>query len=233
MQFFKVEGLIADENWSEKCDNRRTLREKVRKIAMQSNAFNQKQKKRAFFYVTDASEDTATIGVICRESINFDKQIIAFLNAIKLSLKDIYVEEITFSATRNMLQCANRNDYIADDDEVLELFDLDKLNGGYGRSVDFGENIFDESVKDEIYKEADRFLARDTFIPELDRIFAGKSACNVCGHPVHYIVQTDDRETRKSMYRLLLQALYTNGRLHSKRYCFLDFKPGETFSMMN
>ena len=93
MQFFKVEGLIADENWAEKCDDRRSLREKVRKIAMQSNAFNQKQKKRAFFYVTDASEDTATIGVICRESINFDKQIIAFLNAIKLSLKDIYVEE--------------------------------------------------------------------------------------------------------------------------------------------
>ena len=45
MQFFKVEGLIADENWAEKCDDRRSLREKVRKIAMQSNAFNQKQKK--------------------------------------------------------------------------------------------------------------------------------------------------------------------------------------------
>ena len=64
MQFFKVEGLITDENWAEKCDNRRSLREKVRKIAMQSNAFNQKQKKKAFFYVTDASEDTATVGVI-------------------------------------------------------------------------------------------------------------------------------------------------------------------------
>ena len=47
MQFFKVEGLIADENWAEKCDDRRSLREKVRKIAIQSNAFNQKQKKKA------------------------------------------------------------------------------------------------------------------------------------------------------------------------------------------
>lgn len=230
MQFFKVEGLIADENWAEKCDDRRSLREKVRKIAMQSNAFNQKQKKKAFFYVTDVSEDTATVGVICCESISLDKQIASYLAAIEINLKDIYIEEITFSATRNMLQCASRNDYIGDDDEVLELFGLDKLTGRYGRSVEYGENIFDESDKDEIYKEADRFLARDTFIPELDRIFSGKSAYNACGHPVHYIVQTDDRETRKSMYRLLLQALYSNGRLRSKRYSYLDFKPGDNFS---
>ena len=230
MQFFKVEGLIADENWAEKCDDRRSLREKVRKIAMQSNAFNQKQKKKAFFYVTDVSEDTATVGVICRESISLDKQIESYLAAIEINLKDIYIEEITFSATRNMLQCASRNDYIGDDDEVLELFGLDKLTGRYGRSVEYGENIFDESDKGEIYKEADRFLARDTFIPELDRIFSGKSAYNACGHPVHYIVQTDDRETRKSMYRLLLQALYSNGRLRSKRYSYLDFKPGDNFS---
>ena len=230
MPFFKVEGLIADENWAEKCDDRRSLREKVRKIAMQSNAFNQKQKKKAFFYVTDVSEDTATVGVICCESISLDKQIASYLAAIEINLKDIYIEEITFSATRNMLQCASRNDYIGDDDEVLELFGLDKLTGRYGRSVEYGENIFDESDKDEIYKEADRFLARDTFIPELDRIFSGKSAYNACGHPVHYIVQTDDRETRKSMYRLLLQALYSNGRLRSKRYSYLDFKPGDNFS---
>ena len=230
MQFFKVEGLIADENWAEKCDDRRSLREKVRKIAMQSNAFNQKQKKKAFFYVTDVSEDTATVGVICCESISLDKQIASYLAAIEINLKDIYIEEITFSATRNMLQCASRNDYIGDDDEVLELFGLDKLTGRYGRSVEYGENIFDESDKGEIYKEADRFLARDTFIPELDRIFSGKSAYNACGHPVHYIVQTDDRETRKSMYRLLLQALYSNGRLRSKRYSYLDFKPGDNFS---
>ena len=89
--FFKVEGLIADENWAEKCDDRRSLREKVRKIAMQSNAFNQKQKKKAFFYVTDVSEDTATVGVICRESISLDKHIESYLAAIEINLNYIYI----------------------------------------------------------------------------------------------------------------------------------------------
>ena len=49
-----------------------------------------------------------------------------FLNAIELEIKDICVEEITLNATRSMLQCANRNDYIDDDDEyeaVADAFD--------------------------------------------------------------------------------------------------------------
>lgn len=231
MQFFRVEGFVVDEKWAEGNDNRRVLHEKVRKISMRSNSFNQKLNRKAFFYVTDASEDTVTIGIICRESTNISKQISSFLNAIELEIKDICVEEITLNATRSMLQCANRNDYIDDDDDVLELFDLDKLNGRFGRGLDYGENIIDESNKTEIYKEADRYLARDTFVPELDRIFAGRSRGKTTGHPVHYFVQTDDRETRKGMYRLLLQALYLNGRLRSKRYSFLDFRPGDSFSM--
>ncbi len=230
MQFFKANGIITDEDWSERYNNRHIMRENVRKIAMKGNAFNQKQKKRNFFYIISVSEDTATIGVICREPANLDKQISSFLAAIEISLKDIYIEETTLSATRNMLFCADKNDYIEDDDEVLELFGLDKLTGRNERNVEYGENLLDESKRDEIYKEADRFLARDSVIPELDRIFAGKSMRRAFGHPVHYFVQTDDRETRKSMYRLLLQSLYLNGRLRSKRYCFLDFKPGDDFS---
>ena len=53
----------------------------------------------------------------------------------------------------------------------------------------------------------------------------------VCG-AVHYLIQTDDRETREGTFRLLLQALYANNRLQNKRYCFFNFIPGENFSSM-
>ena len=79
MQFFRVEGFVVDEKWAEGNDNRRVLHEKVRKISMRSNSFNQKLNRKAFFYVTDASEDTVTIGIICRESTNISKQISSFL----------------------------------------------------------------------------------------------------------------------------------------------------------
>lgn len=230
MQFYKFEGFTVDAKWSEENDNRRVMRERVRKLSMKTNAFNQHLHRTAFLFVTDASEDTVTIGVIVRKSNDVLKLISEFLQTIEVQLKDTCLVEVTFNSLRNMLSCADRNDYIDDDDEVLEKFDLDKLNGRFGRSVEYGENILDDCSKQFIYDEATRYLARDTLIPELERIYVGSPKKWVSGHPVHYMIQTDDRETRKGMYKLLLQALYANNRLYSKRYSFLDFRPGDSFS---
>ena len=232
MQFYKFEGFTVDAKWSEENENRRVMREKVRKISMKSNSFNQQQKQGSYLFVADASGDTVTIGIIMKNFGDVRKLASKYLQAIDVELKDTFLEEVTFNALRNMLGCADRNDYIDDDDEVLEQFELDKLNARFGRSVDFDENLLDECDKRSTYEAAERFLAKDTFIPELDRIYAGSAKKKFSGHPVHYMIQTDDRQTRKEMYKLLLQALYANNRLRSKRYCFLDFLPGENFSRL-
>ncbi len=232
MKFYKFEGFTVDAKWSEENENRRVMREKVRKISMKSNSFNQQQKQGSYLFVADASGDTVTIGIIMKNFGDVRKLASKYLQAIEVELKDTFLEEVTFNVLRNMLGCADRNDYIDDDDEVLEQFELDKLNTRFGRSVDFDENLLDECDKRSTYEAAERFLAKDTFIPELDRIYAGSAKKKFSGHPVHYMIQTDDRQTRKEMYRLLLQALYANNRLRSKRYCFLDFQPGENFSRL-
>lgn len=232
MQFYKFEGITAAEKWSEENDSRRIMREKVRKISMKTNDFNQLQQHRAYLFVNDASESTVTVGVIVKNCSNIIDLISGYLRAIEIELKETCLEEITFYTLRNMLSCANRNDYIRDDDEVLEQFDLDKLTGRYSRGITYGEKILDACDKKSVYEDAERFLTEDTFIPELNRIYEGSAKQNAVGHPVHYMIQTDDRETRKGMCRILLQALYANNRLHSKRYCFLDFRPGESFSSM-
>ncbi len=231
MQFYKFEGFTVDAKWSEENDNRRVMRENIRKIFMKSGSFNQHQQQKAYLFVTDASEDTVTIGIIVKKHCNVSELASEYLKSIEIDLKDTYLEEITLNTLRNMLGCSNRNGYIDDDDKVLEQFDLDKLNGRFSRNVEYGENIFEECDKKSVYEEAERFLARDTFIPELDRIYAGCAKNTVAGHPVHYMIQTDDQKTRNSMYKLLLQALYANKRIHSKRYAFLDFRPGENFSV--
>lgn len=91
--------------------------------------------RKAYAFVTDASEDTVTIGIIVRNYADVHKLISGYLQAIEMELKDTCLEEITFNNFRNMLSCADRYDYINDDDEVLEQFDLDKLNARFGRSV--------------------------------------------------------------------------------------------------
>ena len=40
MQFYKFEGFTVSENWSEENNDRRVMREKVRKISMKTNSFN-------------------------------------------------------------------------------------------------------------------------------------------------------------------------------------------------
>ena len=230
MQFYKYEGFTVSEKWSEENDNRRVMREKIRKISMKTSSFNQRQQRKAYLFVADASEDTVTIGVIIKIYADVHKLISGYLNEIELELKDPCFEEITFGTLCNMLGYADRYDYINDDDEVLEQFDLDKLNERFGRGVEYGENLLDNCDKKSVYEHADRFLAKDTFVPELNRIYAGSAKNKVIGHPVHYMIQTDDSDTRKEMYRALLQALYADNKLLSKRYCFLDFRPGENFS---
>lgn len=52
MQFYKFEGFTVSENWSEENNDRRVMREKVRKISMKTNSFNQNQQRKAYAFVS-------------------------------------------------------------------------------------------------------------------------------------------------------------------------------------
>ena len=228
MQFFKYKGLTSCEAWAQENDNRRVMREKTTKISLKSDTFNQKLQREAFFFVADVSQDIVTIGVISRDSRYLQKQLVGYLKAIEMELQDACLEEITFSTIRNMLLQAERREYISGDDEVLEQFDLDKINRRFGRECSFEEALIEDASKSKIYEAANQLLSHQSLISELDRIYVGKKMTNVIGHPVHYIIQTDDAEIRKNMCQVLLQALYARQRLRNKRYCFLELKAEET-----
>ncbi len=233
MQFYKFEGITTDEKWSEGNDNRRVMYEKTRKILVKTDYFNQHRKRKAYLFVNDASGNPVIGGVIMNTHADVFNLVSEYLQTIELELKDIRFEEITLGTLRNMLARASGNDYINDDDEVLEQFDLDKLiKGRYIRGISYVERLLEDSNKKALYEDAARFFAKDALISELDRIYAGSSKRKAAGHPVHYLIRTDDKETREGMLRILLQALYANNRLHNKRYCFSNFRPGEDFSSM-
>ncbi len=221
MLFYKLTGMMTDEKWAEENNDRRTLRGNILALKRRSDDFNREYRKKDFYFITDASEDTVEAGIICREPVDLSKNAAAFLRAVRLNAKNIAVEEVTMDTIRRMLSRASREDYIDDDDEVLERFDLEKL-----RRLDFGENLLPEMKKSEMLREAGRALAAGSFVPELERIFAGR-ARRAAGHPVHYRIETDDREARKTISRTLLSALFANGRIQSRRYIYLDIVPGE------
>ena len=229
MLFYKAEGRLK--NYSEeKEDSRVHRRALARKIALLSDKFNTKCKQDVFYFVHDVADGHVRTGCIVPDTYKTQDTMAAFLDTLECESQNVLVEETTFENLRRMLSNACREDYIDDDDAVLERFELQKIAGHYGNGIEFGENFIESQSKEEIYAQAGKGLFKEALVPELDRIFAGVTTNRVHGHPVHYMIQTDDRETRKEMYRLLLQSLYDQGRLDSKRYCFINLSAEDALS---
>ena len=231
MLFYKVEGMLVG-NSAENDDSRRAQRENARKILAKSEEFNQKQGWFSFCFVSEISDGFLTAGMIVDRAEKTEAILKAFLKHIGCSIKDMAITETTITGIQQLLGRADRYDFIADNDEITEKYGIDKITGRSGRGIQFGENIVDERSRKDVFAGAERYLLNETFLPELDRIYAGTPAVRPQGHPVHYMIQTDDLDTRRESCKLLLQALCANGRVSSKRYCYLDFRPGESFSVM-
>lgn len=229
MLFYKIQGILITDHREEQ--ENKEEREAVREICIKSENFNSQNDKNSYYFIIDSSNSVVTVGAITDCADKLSPAMSKFLRFVELPLRDITVTEITFNALKSFLRTAYRADYIDDDDTILEKFNLDKIDGR--NSIEFGENIVDYCKKEELLIEAEKYLMNDTLIPELERIYAGKAQARVSGHPVHYMVETDDRDTRREVYKMILDALYANGRLESKRYTFLDVIPGESFSLMS
>ncbi len=230
MLFYKIEGVTVNAASEE---DRRLRRENIRKIAIKSDEFNQEYCRGTYLFISDVCEGIITAGGIVDQNGNIKDTAHSFLSHLGMEAKDIVITEITLNTLTRLLSTASRQDYIADDDEIMEQFNLDKISGRHNRCVDFGENIIEDRSKDELFSNAERYLLTETLNPELERIYSAPTKVRAYGHPVHYLLQTDDRDTRREVYKILLQALYANNRLRGRRYCFLDLRPGEQFSLLS
>lgn len=222
MQFFKLVGAFAAGSGGQ--DRKRTADENVDLLAAKSEAFNKGLRGRAFFYVVNASGGTFTAMAVQKDPrMNMNPQFPAYTEALGVKLTDIHAEEISLHAACNLLHRASRSDYIEDDDDVLKTLDLDYMVNRRFSDFCFREDLMDEACRDEIYAKAGRLFTKECLLPELDRIYAGGSFGKIVGHPVHYLIQTDDAGIRREMIQALLPSLYANGRLQNRRYSSVHF----------
>ena len=228
MQFFKIMGELCGNEVNEQDRGRR--REVAHGISLKTAEFNEGSSTK-YCFVSGIGDDIVTFGVITTQCANLVDLVGKYAKSLGLDVKLSFPDEITFATMQNLLGNADSNSFIEDDGEVLERFGLDRIMGRRGRGIEFGENLVNfNATREEIFDSAKKLCISETMIPELERIYKGSKSLKAHGHPVHYIVETDDREARKGIYRTLLDALYVNIRLNSARYTFLDFRPGEGFS---
>ena len=232
MRYYKIEGLTAVETQAAEQDgDRRSRYERAGRIEIQANAFNRKQNKDTYFFVSSISSDAATLGVITNSLLDLNTSVSSFLKAVDLSLTDIHTEEISFEEMRNLLKMASRHSFIEDNEAVLKRFDLDELDNWH-KWTHFGENLIDDEESPEsVYGKAEKLLVKGTLISEMDRICAGQNTKRAAGHPVHYLVCTDDRNVRRETCKILLQTLYGMNRVFNRRYCFTDIHPDDDIEL--
>lgn len=232
MLFYKAECLIPADNVDETEDrvaHRREFRAKAHKIKIKCKEFNERFANSAsFYFVADLTNELLTLGIITDDETLVEQKSTHFLKYLEYQVDNFTLEEVTINTIESLLDCANNMDFIDDNCDILEKFGFNAIRRT--RHLTFGENLIESRTKKAIYGHAKKHLLNQTFIPELDRIFAIAPSKHIYGHPVHYMFQTDDLDVRREASKILLQSLYVSGRLRSRRYAFLDFKPGDSVS---
>lgn len=223
MLFLRAEGIV-DTVKSKEEENRR---EYAKKLASKGDVFNQKLRKKAFFFVSDCSDGNITVGIITYDKNYATESLNSYLKYIGVITVKTDFSEITFENFNRLLTHAERQSYIDDKYDILAKYGLDKISDC---GFQYGENLIDDRGKKEVFSFAEKSLANETLLPELERIYSNSAPKKAKGHPVHYMIQTDDVNTRRRTYKLLLQALFANNRLESRRYSFLDINPHDEFS---
>lgn len=216
MRFYLYEGVRPEEGDAQ--SNRRLMREALKKRAFGIDAFLWPIRQDAFMFVSDVNEDTVTIGALFQKCTDVEQMIREYLVVAGLTVQDGRIEEITLSTLKRMLETASDNRFIDDSDIILGQYELERLNPRMGRGIHFKETMIEPTAREAAFSEAERYLSNKSLLPELDRIYAGRTG-RAEGHPVHYMIRANAEKTQEALSNLILKALHANGRLFSRRYC--------------
>ena len=226
MFYIKIEGKPKDKNTIQICSE--VDRKVERKI--QTKTRNQDFWSDGFFFVEEISAEEITIGAFLNCIDGLKAKLNKYLVSLGISLSNIQYEEITFRDIDFMIGESEYNNFI----RRINLYNslgLSSIN--YRNNRLFKEEILDDSEKHTVYKRAEELYICNTLIPELDRIYGGKNIKRITGHPVHYIIESDDDDIKESTSKIVLQALYDNCRISNKRVSLYEIEADKGYRLNN
>lgn len=225
MFYIKIEGKPKNKKTIQMCSE---IDRKVERT-IQSKTNNQDLWSDGFFFVEEISTEEVSIGAFLNSIDDLKTKLNKYLAALDISLSNIRFEEITFKDIDFMISEAEYNGFLRRSNNIFDSLGLKS----FSRNRSIKEMILDRSERQTIYKRAEELYIRNTLIPELDRIYSGKITKRITGHPVHYMVETDDDEIKESTSELLLKALYENCRINNKRVTFFEIEADRGYRVNN
>lgn len=185
---------------------------------------NERFEGKAFLSASAVESDTFELCALSKTQVDLAAEAKAYLNDIGVHTKVISVKEVTFDTFSRLLCHADGSCFIDDKDDVLDRFNLSELSQRrfYLNGPDRQEDIFETHPNKEDNRKCVRLLTSADLKEEIVRIKLKSCSEDVHGHPVHYLVSTDDEETRTETCAVLLNNLIKGKRLNSKRICTID-----------
>lgn len=221
MYFYRVHAKLMNYDKLVKDKDDRRYRCIFEKVIREAGEKLYKLKEECYVFLSLIRYDNvAHLGVITmKPDVDIVKLIGKYASMAGLELGKTEIEETSFRDIFSYLSDADNNGFIDDRDAVLAHFDIECL--GSRCRMAYEEVMADEvSGKEALIEGARNDLVGYTLIPEIERIYKGKTKSRADGHPVHYMVSVrdDDDKKKKQIYSRLISALYQNKRVKTRRY---------------
>ena len=191
-------------------------------INTRSAELNRKGPDNVWFYVVRVAESyvdlCANIGFRNKEKpATMAKE---FVRALGFDPAMATSSEVSTEDFARFINTSKQNGYIDNISYVLlrsTVGDFRECTSGKYKEELIGNPL----KKEEIYEMMEKNDLSDILKEEVDRIYSTEGL-EFKGHPVHYVIYSDGYGRKNSIVEVLLTALYSAGRLRSKRYALMD-----------
>lgn len=222
MLYYQVNGSKeAEEEVEEKPRSARRENMEARMLGHNTKVFHHENLEDSFYIFVSEKEDTEIcMGILMKEGaeISPEKVVSDYLSFMKLEYEEIRIVETTYIGFWELMHSADRMGYIEDTDEIADEFQLLDMSRHLMADLDYRESLYRNKPAEKIEKFIQDSPCKENLEKEYELIRQGCAGEKVFGQPVHYLIQSSDADTLEETSKVLLEALYQNGRLSSKRY---------------
>lgn len=182
---------------------------------------NEKQDYNVRFYVCNVVDNVMDLaGVIGYKNTSSPEQLaMQFVKDLGFAPDSISYSEITTAEFKSCLRKADKNNLILDNDEIEIGLNLPS-DPHRGRTRTFERMAEENLSEDELLSRCSTTALGSGLRLEIERIFSKRSNSFI-GHPVHYAFISDDIDDAMTATGILASALYSAGRLRSRRIDYL------------
>lgn len=221
MRFFGVD--VESNDFAEEKATRGVQSPVVQNISRRTDAFLEEYEDRACIFVVCAEKSVEV--AVCQqdEALDVKDLVEKFLARLEISYTELSIKEISLDNFVNVLKTSDRNRLVSDDVIYFERLGMDGIV--FGRNSFYSDRVVDEQKSEaDLKSEVGKYHLGDAFKVEMDRVLAGKNRSVFLGNPANYFIISKDDMVRRMATRNLISALFSKGRLRSKRYTIINLR---------